>query len=90
MVAAARALSAPFAFVRVDLYDGTDGVYFGELTFTPAAALGIAPSSAGDHQVGDTHRVYSRIMMDALVGPRPATIAAGRDGHQRIDAHADG
>lgn len=90
MVAAARALSAPFAFVRVDLYDGTDGVYFGELTFTPAAALGIAPSSAGDHQVGDTHRVYSRIMMDALVGRRAAAIVSGIDGDQRIDAHAGG
>ncbi|GAA3268531.1 hypothetical protein GCM10020258_39990 [Sphingomonas yabuuchiae] len=31
----AEALSAPFPFVRVDLYDGDDGIYFGELTFTP-------------------------------------------------------
>lgn len=66
MIAAARALSAPFAFVRVDLYDGSDAVYFGELTFTPAAALGIAPSAAGDHAVSETHRIYSRILMDAL------------------------
>ena len=66
MAAAARALAAPFEFVRVDLYDGADGIYFGELTFTPAASLGIAPSSAGDHAVNATHRVYSRIIMSAL------------------------
>ncbi|MDR6146375.1 hypothetical protein QE363_002168 [Sphingomonas sp. SORGH_AS870] len=66
MIAAARALSAPFAFVRVDLYDGRDGIYFGELTFTPAASLGIAPSSAGVHRETATHRIYSRILMDAL------------------------
>lgn len=72
MVAAARALSAPFAFVRVDLYDGSDAVYFGELTFTPAAALGIAPSAAGDHEESETHRIYSRILMDALAAA-PAT-----------------
>ncbi len=70
MIDAARALSGPFEFVRVDLYDGTDGVYFGELTFTPAASLGIAPSSAGDHEESETHRVYSRIMMDALAASR--------------------
>jgi len=68
MVEAARTLSAPFEFVRVDLYNGEDGIYFGELTFTPAASLGIAPSSAGDHEESETHRVYSRIMMDALAG----------------------
>lgn len=71
MVDAARALSAPFEFVRVDLYDGSDGVYFGELTFTPAASLGIAPSAAGDHEESETHRIYSRILMDALTGTSP-------------------
>ena len=68
MMAAARALSAPFEFVRVDLYDGSDGVYFGELTFTPAASLGIAPAAAGDHAENATHRVYSGIVMAALAG----------------------
>ena len=32
-------LSAPFPFVRTDLYLVDGKVYFGELTFTPAAAL---------------------------------------------------
>ena len=66
MIAAARALSSPFPFVRVDLYDGRDGVYFGELTFTPAASLGIAPSSEGVHRENATHHIYSRTLMDAL------------------------
>ncbi|TVV75362.1 ATP-grasp fold amidoligase family protein [Sphingomonas solaris] len=66
MIAAARALAESFDYVRVDLYDGADGVYFGELTFTPAASLGIAPSSEGCHRVSETHRVFSRIVMDAI------------------------
>jgi len=35
----AAALSRPFEFVRVDLYDGEDDIYFGEFTFTPGAGL---------------------------------------------------
>lgn len=31
----ARTLSSDFEFVRVDLYDAGDSVYFGELTFIP-------------------------------------------------------
>jgi hypothetical protein len=33
MLEIARQLSAPFPFVRIDLYHGADGVYFGEYTF---------------------------------------------------------
>ena len=66
MIAAARALAAPFDFVRVDLYNGVDGIYFGELTFTPSASLGVAPCAEGDHFENDTHRRYSRIIMDAV------------------------
>ncbi|MCU6454151.1 hypothetical protein LPN01_08685 [Sphingomonas sp. A2-49] len=78
MIAAARALAAPFEFVRVDLYDGADGIYFGEMTFTPAASLGIAPSIEGDHALNPTHHVYSGILMRAL---RRAWAADGhRDG----------
>ena len=39
MVQAASDLSRPFYFVRVDLYDLPDGVYFSEFTFTPNAGL---------------------------------------------------
>lgn len=66
MIANARALAAPFVYARVDLYDGVDGVYFGEVTFTPAASLGIAPSAAGCHRETETHRIYSQTLMDAF------------------------
>ena len=66
LTAAARALAAPFDYVRVDLYDGMDGVYFGELTFTPAASLGISPSAAGCHRETATHREFSRTLMRAF------------------------
>jgi hypothetical protein len=33
MLATAATLSAPFPFVRIDLYNGADGIYFGEYTF---------------------------------------------------------
>ena len=39
MLAIAEKLSQPFPFVRVDLYNQNGRIYFGELTFTPAAAL---------------------------------------------------
>jgi len=39
MLAIASDLSRPFDFVRVDLYDLPDGVYFSEFTFTPNATL---------------------------------------------------
>ena len=39
MVACAERLSSSFEFVRIDLYDGRDDIYFGEFTFTPGAGL---------------------------------------------------
>ncbi len=39
MLEVARKLSAPFPFVRVDLYLDAGRVYFGELTFTPGSGL---------------------------------------------------
>jgi hypothetical protein len=39
MLQRASDLSKPFDFVRVDLYDLPDGVYFSEFTFTPNATL---------------------------------------------------
>jgi TupA-like ATPgrasp len=38
MVQIASELSREFSFVRIDLYDADDGVYFGEYTLTPGAA----------------------------------------------------
>lgn len=67
MMEAARALSAPFDYVRVDLYDGIDGIYFGELTFTPGSSVGIAHSTGVSHSQTPAHREYSRIIMEALL-----------------------
>jgi len=39
MIRIASELSAPFDFVRVDLYDLPDGIYFSEFTFTPNATF---------------------------------------------------
>lgn len=39
MIAYAEKLSAGFAYVRVDLYEIDNRVYFGEMTFTPASGL---------------------------------------------------
>lgn len=41
MVNVARALSAGFDFIRVDLYNVEGRIYFGELTCAPGAGLGI-------------------------------------------------
>ncbi len=39
MIELAKELSAPFDYVRVDLYSVGDTVYFGEFTFTPASGF---------------------------------------------------
>jgi hypothetical protein len=39
MIEIAKKLSAPFEFVRIDLYNGVDGVYFGEYTFHVNAGI---------------------------------------------------
>lgn len=41
-------LAAPFPFVRVDLYEANNNIRFGELTFTPAAALDTNRSPQAD------------------------------------------
>nr|WP_298682856.1 ATP-grasp fold amidoligase family protein [uncultured Dongia sp.] len=47
MIEIAAQLSHGFDFVRIDLYDTDDGVYFGEFTFTPCAGS----SSYSDEEV---------------------------------------
>ena len=53
MLEYARKLSAPFPFVRVDLYDEEGRVVFGELTFTPAAAMDVARLPEADKIFGE-------------------------------------
>jgi len=52
MVEVATALSQPFPFVRIDLYDDNGKVVFGEMTFTPGAGLLRFYSEAGLNYVG--------------------------------------
>lgn len=49
----ARDLSKPFSFVRVDLYQVGETVYFGELTFFPASGAPDFVPSEYDRVVGD-------------------------------------
>ena len=44
MIAIAQQLSAKFDFVRVDLYDAEEGIFFSELTFSPGAGGDLDPS----------------------------------------------
>lgn len=48
----AERLSAPFPFVRVDLYAVEEQIIFGEFTFTPAAALDTSRLPETDHMFG--------------------------------------
>lgn len=49
----ASKLSRDFPFVRVDLYDCGDKVYFGELTFYPASGFGQFTPDNWDEKIGD-------------------------------------
>ncbi len=42
MMQLTRELCRPFDFVRIDLYDTPDGIFFSEFTFTPSAGTGFA------------------------------------------------
>lgn len=48
----ASEISKGFPFVRVDLYNINGKIYFGEMTFTPAAGLGINYNEDGNKHLG--------------------------------------
>ncbi|HWK24494.1 MAG TPA: ATP-grasp fold amidoligase family protein [Ureibacillus sp.] len=52
MLEIARGLSRAFLYVRVDLYYCNNEIYFGELTFTPAACLDVDFIDDADYQMG--------------------------------------
>lgn len=52
MVEIAKTLSAPFKYVRVDLYNVNGQIYFGELTFTPDNGLDIWEDAETDNNIG--------------------------------------
>lgn len=53
MLKIAKALSFQMPFVRVDLYDIGDQIYFGELTFFPASGTGPIAPLEWDYKIGD-------------------------------------
>lgn len=53
MMNVCRKLAAGFPFVRVDLYDVSGKVYFGELTFTPGAGIDPLDTAEADFYFGD-------------------------------------
>lgn len=52
MIAIAEKLSYGFKFLRVDLYNVKGKIYFGELTFYPAAGVGVFVPKEWDEKLG--------------------------------------
>jgi len=65
----ARALCAPFAFVRIDLYLMAGEVYFGEFTFTPDAGTKSFSDPAFDLALGDILRVGLQDQLSPFTAP---------------------
>ncbi len=57
IVEVCRALSAPFAFARVDLYDTGGRLFFGEITFHPGAGYTRFTSREFERKLGDYIRL---------------------------------
>lgn len=57
MISLADFLSQDFKFLRVDLYNVHGLIYFGELTFYPAAGMGAFVPSEWDDKIGNWLRL---------------------------------
>lgn len=53
MVSICEKLSEGFPFIRVDLYNVDDKIYFGELTFYPASGFGVFEPDEWNYKLGD-------------------------------------
>lgn len=53
MIKVAEELSKGFKFLRVDLYNVKGRIYFGELTFYPAAGMGTFVPEEWDEKLGE-------------------------------------
>ena len=53
MIRLAETLSANYKFLRVDLYNVNGKIYFGELTFYPAAGMGAFIPEEWDEKLGN-------------------------------------
>lgn len=58
MIKVAEELSEGFKFLRVDLYNVKDKIYFGELTFYPAAGMGAFVPEEWDEKLGNWIKLY--------------------------------
>ena len=57
MLSAAKALSEPFPFVRVDFYDFAGKAIFGEMTFFPSGCVGMQETSVDGVEMADMLRL---------------------------------
>ena len=57
MIQLAEILSKGFPFVRVDFYDANGKIYFGELTFYPAAGFGAFIPDEWDYKLGEMIKI---------------------------------
>ena len=53
MISLAEVLAEGMPFVRVDFYDVNGSIYFGEMTFFPAAGFGVIGPDDWDRRIGD-------------------------------------
>lgn len=53
MIAIAERLATGFRFLRVDLYNVSGKIYFGELTFYPASGMGLFVPEEWDYKLGE-------------------------------------
>lgn len=60
MIELAAELSKGFKFVRVDLYENNDKVYFGEMTFTPASGMMKFDPDDWDYRLGSLWDIHTR------------------------------
>ena len=76
MLTVARLLSAPFPFVRVDLYASETALRVGELTFTPGAAAELLQPNEFEHILG--HHCFSTHGSSSKSTLHPISLQAAR------------
>lgn len=68
MIELAEAIGKNFDFVRVDLYDTPDGVFFGETTFYPAGGFGRFYPDEWDEKFGNPWKIHYQRQYHCRVG----------------------
>ena len=80
MLEAARALSQPFPFVRVDLYSVRGRAVFGELTFSPHGGIDKGLTEVAQRTMGE------RLQLPAPLPPGPSPLRGRRRDHNAMPA----